>query len=114
LIDHTLDTEHAILFVRPKIALAQTVDSFIEEKGSLSGLIIEAPTFPGWQDLGAMVTHFRFVRDHHQKIKRVGLVTDSASGNIAEHLASHFVSAEIRYFAGKDREAAMQWVMNRP
>ena len=60
-----------------------------------------------------MVEHFRFVRDHHKHIKKIGLVTDSALGNVAEHLASHFVAAEIRNFPSGELEAAKQWVINR-
>jgi hypothetical protein len=120
MIEHTLDTVHSILTVRPKSALEQSdfaalaaaVDPYIEKTGGLAGLIIDAPTFPGWENFGAMVAHFRFVRDHQKHIGKIALVTDSAIGNVAEHLASHFVSAEIRHFPAGDREAAEQWVMN--
>ena len=122
MIEHTIDTAHSILYVRPKSSLAQddfvqlakTVDPYIEETGDLAGLIIEVSTFPGWESLGAMAAHFRFVRDHHKHIKKIGLVTDSALGNVAQYLASHFVAAEIRHFSAGELEAAKQWVMNRP
>ena len=122
MIEHTLDTAHSILHVRPKSALeqddfvqlAKTVDPYIEKTGNLAGLIIEAPGFPGWDSLGAMAAHFRFVRDHHKRIRKIGLVTDSALGDVAQRLASHFVSAEIRHFAAGDLEAAKRWVMERP
>jgi len=122
MIEHTLDTAHSILYVRPKTALeqddfvqlARTVDPYIEETGSLAGLVIAAPAFPGWESLGAMAAHFRFVRDHHKHIRKIALVTDSALGNAAEHLASHFVSAEIRHFPGGELAAAEQWVMKGP
>ncbi len=119
MIEHTLDTAHSILYVRPKtslerddfVHLARTVDPYIEETGNLAGLIIEAPTFPGWEGLGAMAAHFRFIRDHHKHIKKIALVTDSALGNVAEHLASHFVSAEIKHFSAGEIDAASQWAM---
>jgi len=121
MIEHFLDTVHSILYLRPKSALeqadfeqlAKTVDAYLGETGELAGLIIEAPAFPGWESLGAMAAHFRFVRDHHKRIKKVGLVTDSALGNVAERLASHFVSAEIKHFSASELEAAKLWVMNR-
>jgi hypothetical protein len=122
MIEHTLDAAHSILHVRPTSALeqedfaqlAKTVDPYIGETGELAGLVIEAPSFPGWESLGAMAAHFRFVRDHHKHIRKIALVTDSALGNVAEHLASHFVSAEIRHFPAAELDAARQWVMNRP
>ena len=118
MIEHTLDSAHSVLYLRPRAALAQddfievarTVDPYIEETGNLAGLVIEAPAFPGWESLGAMAAHFRFVRDHHKHITKVALVTDSALGNAAEHLASHFVSAEIRHFPSAEIAAAKQWV----
>ena len=54
--------------------------------------------------------HFRFVRDHHRRIKKVAIVTDADLGNLAEALASHFVSAEIRHFPAGQGEAARQWI----
>jgi len=118
-IDHALDTTRAILVVRPKGALekgdftelAKAVDPFIEKAGGLAGIIIDAPSFPGWRTFSALADHFRFVRDHHKHVKKVALVTDSALGNVAEHLASHFVSAEVRHFPAGELDAAERWIM---
>ena len=122
MIEHTLDATHSILYLRPKSALgpedfaqlAKAVDPHIEKTGGLAGLIIDAPRFPGWDGFAAMAAHFRFVRDHHKHVRKVALVTDSALGNVAQSLASHFVSAQIRHFAAGELEAAKQWVLNRP
>lgn len=121
MIEHSLDIAHSILYLRPTslleqvdfAQLAQTVDPYLEAHGDLAGLIIEAPAFPGWDSFGAVAAHFRFVRDHHTRIRKIALVTNSALGNVAEYLASHFVSAEIRHFAAGELETARQWVMNR-
>ena len=48
-----------------------------------------------------MVTHFRFARDHQKHIKKVAVVTDSHLGEVAEQLASHFVSLTIQHFPGE-------------
>ena len=55
-----------------------------------------------------MIAHLRFVRDHHRHIKKIALVTDSAVGDVAEHLVSHFVSAEIRHFPANALDTAKQ------
>ena len=118
--EHSLDTAHSILYVRPKSALqqddfaqlAKTVDPFIEKTGDLAGLVIETPSFPGWDSLGAMAAHIRFVRDHHKHKNKVAVVTDAALGNLAEKLASHFVAAQIRHFAAGEVEAARRWIMS--
>jgi hypothetical protein len=118
MIQHSFDAEHAILYVRPRSALeksdfealARIVDPYITTSGGLAGLVLEIASFPGWESLGAMAAHFRFVRDHHKQIRRIAVVTDSALGKVAEQLASHFVSAEIKQFPAGGREAATQWI----
>jgi len=119
MIEFDLDAEHSILYLRPKSALsaedfakvASAVDPHIEATGKLAGILIETPAFPGWDGLGAMAAHFRFVRDHHRLVKKIALVTDSGLGNVAERLASHFVSAEIKHFASGETEAAKAWIL---
>ncbi|MGH7241997.1 MAG: STAS/SEC14 domain-containing protein [Phycisphaerales bacterium] len=118
MVDYRLDAKDSILYVWPISPLTQedfaklisVVDPYIESTGDLAGLIIEADSFPGWESLGAMASHFRFVRDHHKRIKKIAAVTDSPMGAVAENLASHFVSAEIKHFPAGRGEAASQWV----
>jgi SpoIIAA-like len=88
-------------------ALAAAVDPLIERHGRLEGLLVGAPSFPGWQDFAGLISHLRFVRDHHRRIRRIAVVSDSAVLAVAPKLASHFVNAEVRTFAAADRAAAL-------
>lgn len=118
MIDFTLDPQTAVLTIRPQsaleksdfTALAEAVDPQIDEHGDLAGLIIEAAHFPGWDGFGALVTHLRFVRDHHQHVKKIAVVTDSHLGDAAERIASHFVAADIKHFPAGDIDAAKAWI----
>lgn len=118
MMEYALDTDTAVLHVRPTgplqqqdfDQLAELVDPYIEQCGGLHGLLIETRKFPGWEDLGVAIRHFRFVRDHHRKIKRVAIVTDSRLGEAAEHIASHFVAATIRHFPSTQTDEANTWV----
>lgn len=118
MIEHDLDKANSILLVRPESALdkddfvelAKVVDPVIEANGDLAGLILDAPSFPGWDSFGAMVTHFRFVRDHQKHVKKIAVVTDSHLGDVAEHLTSHFVSAQIRHFPAGEVDQARKWI----
>lgn len=56
--------------------LAQEIDPFIVAK-KLTGLTICAKAFPGWDNFGTLVSHLRFVRDHHRHVERIAAVTDS-------------------------------------
>lgn len=121
MIEHHFDPQSAVLHIRPVSALAKedfatlaaAVDPFISQTGDLAGILIEAPSFPGWESLGAMAAHFRFVREHHKHIRKVALVTDSVLGTAAENLASHFVSAEIKKFPASEAAMARQWIVDR-
>lgn len=121
MLDHTLDAASSILYLRPTAALAKedfarlakTVDPHIEKTGDLAGIILEAAKFPGWDSFGALAAHLRFVREHHKRVKKIAVVTDSAMGNVGEKLGSHFVAAEIKHFPAGQLEAAKQWVLQR-
>ncbi len=116
--DFTLDPKTAVLTVRPQSALdksdftglAKAVDPQIEQHGDLAGLIIDAPSFPGWDSFGALVSHLRFVKNHHQHVKKVAVVTDSHFGDAAEKIGSHFVAAEVKHFPAGEGEAARAWI----
>jgi hypothetical protein len=118
-LDFTLDQATSILHLRATsalsvedfAALAKVVDSHIEATGGLQGIMIETPSFPGWESLRATLAHFRFVRDHHRQVKKVAIITDSGIGAIAENLASHFVAAKIRHFPSSEPEQAKAWIL---
>ena len=61
-----------------------------------------------------MAAHLRFVKDHHKHIRKIAVVSDSALGTIAEHMVTHFVSAEVKQFPARALDLARQWVMERP
>jgi hypothetical protein len=118
MIDFDFDQATRILWLTPESALdkvdfaklANAVDPEIQSGGDLAGIIIDAPHFPGWDGFGALVTHLRFVRDHHQHVKKIAVVTDSHLGDFAERLASHFVSAQVRHFPGGQTAQARAWI----
>ena len=118
MLDHELQKDDGLLVIRPRgaleaadfIALAAVVDPYVEAHGNLRGLMIEAPSFPGWDSFGALVSHLRFVRDHHRVIRKIAAVSDSALLSIAPQLAKHFVSAEIRHFNASERSTAVAWL----
>ena len=92
------------------VDVATRIDPAIERHGELNGLVIATDSFPGWESFSALVHHLRFVRDHHRAVRRVALVTDSSLGMLAEKIADHFVSAEIRHFPFAEITRAQQWV----
>jgi len=89
--------------------LAATVDPYIDKLGGLAGLVVIAEEFPGWDDFAAFISHLRFVREHHSRIRRVALVTSSRFLAVLPRLATHFVEAEVRKFDWDEPDAAIAW-----
>ena len=118
MIKHELLVNAGILNLRPEgalraedfAALARAVDPYIEERGALAGLLIDAPSFPGWESFAALLSHLRFVRDHHRRVQRVAVVSDDTLLSLGPKVARHFVSAELRHFKTADRAAALAWL----
>jgi len=114
---HQLLEDEGLLIVTPEGPLSSAdfetvageVDPFILRKGKLAALVIEAPSFPGWKDFSGLISHFRFIHDHHRKIKRVAVISNSKLLSIAPHLVSHFVAAQIKHFSEDERQAALDW-----
>ena len=115
---HELLTDKRILVIRPEGPLqssdferiGKAVDPFIEKHGDLAGLMVEAANAPGWDSFAALATHLRFVRDHHRRIKRIVVVSDSPLLKVAPRIGGHFVSAEVKTFPAADRAAALAWI----
>jgi hypothetical protein len=89
--------------------LAATADTWIDANGDLLGIVIHTREFPGWENLGSLIQHVRFVRDHHRRVGRVALASDSRLADLAPRLAEHFVQAEVRRFGYDDLDAAIMW-----
>ena len=66
--------------------LAQEIDPYIEANGKLHGVMIDAKSFPGWKDFSGLVAHLKFVRNHHQKIEKLAVVSDSSILTFAPRL----------------------------
>ena len=90
--------------------LAKEIDPFIAANGRLAGVMIHAKSFPGWESFGALVSHLKFVADHHREIERIAAVTDSGFLRIAPRIASHFVQANIRHFDFGEKDRALAWL----
>jgi len=90
--------------------LAREVDPYIIEKGTLNGLMIYTKSFPGWDNFAAFLSHIKFVKNHHQKIRKIAAVTGSGFLSIMPQVAKHFIQAEVRHFDYDDKDSALDWL----
>ena len=90
-------------------ALAATADAWLATHEALPGIVLHAQAFPGWENVGGMLGHLRFVRDHHRAVRRVALAVDGTIADLAPRLAQHFVQAELRHFGRDELDDALAW-----
>jgi len=118
MIDLELDEEAGIAIVRPEgrlevsdfAEIGRQIDPFIENNGKLSGLVIETQAFPGWENFSALLSHLKFVREHHRQVKKVAFVSSSEMLSLLPSIAGHFVSAEVKHFGDDELEPAKEWI----
>ena len=118
MLDYSIMTPEGILVLKPDAPLSTadfrhlsgTVDSYLADHAQLHGVLIHTKGFPGWENFGGFTAHMHFVRDHHKKVERLALVTDSHFAAIAESLGKHFTAAEIRHFPFSDNAKALEWL----
>ena len=116
-VSHRLLPERGVIVVEVKEALraqdfdalTATADSWIEAHGELNGIVIHARAFPGWENFGSFLRHVRFVRDHHQNVKKIALAVDGKFASLAPRIGEHFVKAEVKTFGYGDLESAIAW-----
>lgn len=118
MLDYSIMKPEGILVLKPNDALSKedfgglsaAVDAYLSDHASLKGVLVHTKGFPGWENFGGFTAHMHFVREHHRKVARVAIVTDSWFAGVAESLGSHFISAEIRHFPFSDDAKALDWL----
>jgi len=116
-----LDKDAGIVTVTPSAplnekdfaSLAGEMDPYIEKEGKLNGLIIQVESFPGWEDFAGLLSHLKFVREHHKKIEKVAAVSDGKIVSIMPRIVDHFVNAKVKYFPYESLDEAILWVQSK-
>ena len=115
------DRDAGIVTVTPSVplnendfsVLASEVDPYIEKEGKLNGLIIQVESFPGWENFAGLISHLKFIREHHKKIEKVAAVSDGKIVSIMPQIVDHFVNAKVKYFPYESLDEAISWVKSQ-
>ncbi len=90
-------------------ALATVVDGWLTEHPTLHGLVVHARAFPGWENVGGLVRHLRFVLGHHRHVERVALAVDGSLATVAATVAELVAHPQVRHFGHDELDAAITW-----
>lgn len=119
-VDCSMDSDKGILSIEPEAdkalseddfeAIATTIDAYLKNHDRLRGILIRSRRFPGWQNLGALFAHLKFVHHVHDRIDRIALVTNSPMGTFADRVFNPLMLARIRKFDFDQHDEAMDWL----
>ena len=119
-INITLDGDAGVLVLEPVAdkalseddfeAVGKAIGNYLEDHDRLRGILIHSRKFPGWQSVGALFAHLKFVNAVHDKINKIALVTDSPMGTFADRVLDPLMLAKVRKFGYDDRDEAMSWL----
>jgi tRNA U38,U39,U40 pseudouridine synthase TruA len=118
MVKHQLLYDEDILIVTPEAPLEtndfklldKEINPRIEASGKLKGLLLDVNPFPGWENFSAFLSHAQFIKNHHKKIRKIALVTDSDILSFLPQIAKHFVQTEIRHFNSAQSQMALDWL----
>ena len=118
MVEHEFLADRRVLIVRPTDSLTEAdfetlsaeVDKHFEEEAGVVGLLIDAPSFPGWEDFTGFLAHVRFVREHHRQLQRVAVVSDSRLLSLMPILGNMFVHADLEKFPAGQVDEALTWI----
>ena len=75
------------------------------------GVVVKLGEFPGWRDLDALTAHIEFIRENHEFIRRIAMVSDDVELRIfVEKGIAPLLRCELRFFAAGELAAARAWV----
>ncbi|MEJ8278159.1 STAS/SEC14 domain-containing protein [Pseudonocardia spirodelae] len=89
--------------------LAREIEDWAEAHGELTGLVVSAPSFPGWENIAGAARHVAFVLHEHRRIRRIALAVDGLLPAVAPAVAGTLLHPGVKHFAHRDLEAAVAW-----
>ncbi len=118
MLEYSMKKPEGILVLKPSAPLSKedfgglsaAVNDYLSDHAKLRGILVQAKGFPGWENFGGFTAHMHFVREHHNEVERIAIVTDSHFAGMAELLGKHFTSAEVRHFPFSDDVKALDWL----
>ncbi len=93
----------------------QSLGEFITQEVShgraARGLIVEVNEFPEWRGIDALACHVEFIRDHHQLLPKIAVLTDDVTLKLVlEKVLVPLIKSELKIFAANGIRQAEDWL----
>lgn len=89
--------------------LGREIDIWCADHAELNGLVLVAPSFPGWENFAGLVGHAAFVLRQHRRVRRVALAVDGVLPSLAPPVMGTLLHPGVKHFGHADGEVAIAW-----
>jgi hypothetical protein len=89
--------------------LTPQIDSLIQQQGKIR-LLIDASNFSGWESIAAFERHVGFIKNHHQKVERISIITGHDWQHWVIGTIRLFVRPEVRAYDKGEESEALAWL----
>jgi hypothetical protein len=119
MLNHELRRDDAILVLKPDgppaaagfKTLTNHVDGYLEQHGTLRGLVIHEKALRGWNDFSALVAQLQFIKRQYRQIEKVAVLADGGFATLMPFVANHFIDAQVKHFDhAQDERAVWDWL----
>mgnify|MGYP002639973779 CR=1 FL=1 len=118
MLKHTLLPTEGILILEPSEtleaadfeAVIHDMDSYLADHDSMVGVMIFAKAFPGWLNLESAIDHMKMIKNYHQRIKRLAIVSDNGLLTALPNFAAHLLHPDVKHFSESQYEDALNWL----
>ncbi len=93
--------------------LTTKVNAYINETDQVPNLVLHTKSAPFWADFDALKEHLHFIKNHHNLVKKIAIVSDSKFLWLAKSIVDHFVGAKVRRFNEDAIDDAVAWAQTK-
>ena len=90
--------------------LLPQIDALIQKEGKIR-LLIDASNCSGWENMAAFERHIGFVKNHHQKVDRISVITGHDWQHWVIGTVRLFVHPEVRAYDKSEENNALEWIV---
>jgi hypothetical protein len=77
---------------------------------TLKGVLIRSESFPGYEHLSDISAHARFVNEYGNRVRKVGICSDSPVAAFLSFIGQIFTDAEVRRFRYDEKDQALTFL----
>jgi hypothetical protein len=89
--------------------MAAEINGYINDHDRVPNIVIHTKSIPYWSSFKSVEKHLKFVKNHHEIVSKVAIVSDSKLLWLAKTIVDRFTGAKVRRFTEEAFDDAVAW-----